>query len=67
MEVVVLTILLDRQVISTNVFSALMMMAIVSTLLATPLTRWFLFKDRRRPRSAKVPQVPETSSGGHGS
>ncbi len=64
---VVLTILLDRQVISTNVFSALMMMAIVSTLLATPLIRWFLFKDMRRPRSAEVQQVPETSFGGHGS
>jgi Kef-type K+ transport system membrane component KefB len=45
MEVVVLAILLDREVISTNMFSALMMMALVSTLLATPLTRWVLARE----------------------
>lgn len=46
MEVIVLTILLDRQVISTSMFSALMMMALVSTLIATPTTRWILARER---------------------
>src|SRR5262249_42513240 len=53
MEVIVLTILLDREVISTNMFSALMMMALASTLLATPVTRWMLSKEdpvKNKPR-----------------
>jgi Kef-type K+ transport system membrane component KefB len=39
MEVIVLTILLDSRIISANVFSALVLMAVVSTALAMPLTR----------------------------
>lgn len=39
MELVVLTILLDRGIISTNTFSALTLMAVITTLLAMPLAR----------------------------
>jgi Kef-type K+ transport system membrane component KefB len=39
MELIVLTILLDRGIIGTNVFSALVLMAVLTTMLAMPLTR----------------------------
>jgi Kef-type K+ transport system membrane component KefB len=39
MEVIVLTILLDIGIISTNVFSALILMAVISTAIVMPLTR----------------------------
>jgi Kef-type K+ transport system membrane component KefB len=39
MELVVLTVLLDRGVISTSAFSALTLMAVITTLLAMPLAR----------------------------
>ena len=39
MELIVLTILLDREIITTNAFSALVLMAVLSTMLAVPLTR----------------------------
>ena len=39
MELIVLTILLDRGIIATNVFSALVLMAVVTTMLAMPLAR----------------------------
>jgi K+:H+ antiporter len=57
MEVVVLTILLDREIISTSMFSALMMMAIVSTALAMPMTRWLLAKEPDEARDA-LPSAP---------
>jgi hypothetical protein len=43
----VLTILLDAGIISGNVFSALIMMAVVSTALAMPLTRLMLAQGSR--------------------
>ena len=39
MELIVLTILLDRGIIATNTFSALVLMAVLTTMLAMPLTR----------------------------
>lgn len=48
MEVVVLTILLDGGVISNQVFSALILMAVVSTGLAMPLAAWLLAKETSR-------------------
>ena len=39
MELIVLTILLDRGVIGSNVFSALVLMAVLTTMLAMPLAR----------------------------
>jgi Kef-type K+ transport system membrane component KefB len=39
MELIVLTILFDRGIIATNVFSALVLMAVVTTMLAMPLAR----------------------------
>jgi Kef-type K+ transport system membrane component KefB len=39
MELIVLTILLDRGIIATNVFSALVLMAVLTTMLAMPLAR----------------------------
>jgi Kef-type K+ transport system membrane component KefB len=44
MELIVLTILLDRGIIRSNVFSALVLMAVLSTMLAMPLTRLALLK-----------------------
>ncbi len=45
MEVIVLTILLDAGIISTNVFAALILMAVVSTALAMPLARLMLARE----------------------
>jgi Kef-type K+ transport system membrane component KefB len=39
MELIVLTILLDRGIIGSNVFSALVLMAVLTTMLAMPLAR----------------------------
>jgi len=48
MELVVLTVLLDRGIISANAFSALTLMAVITTLLAMPLARFALsYKGRR--------------------
>ena len=66
MEVIVLTILLDREIISTNMFAALMMMALVSTALAMPMTRWILAKENTvaRQTTPGVP-LPATTSDGY--
>ena len=48
MEVIVLTILRDARLISANVFSALIAMAVLSTALAMPLTKLVLTADRSR-------------------
>jgi Kef-type K+ transport system membrane component KefB len=48
MEVIVLTILRDAGIISAAVFSALIVMAVVSTALAMPLTRAMLARERGR-------------------
>jgi Kef-type K+ transport system membrane component KefB len=45
MEVIVLTILLDARIISSNVFAALILMAVVSTALAMPLARLMLAQE----------------------
>ena len=42
MELIVLTILLDRGIITANTFSALVLMAVLTTMLAMPLTRLVL-------------------------
>lgn len=48
MGLIVLTILLDRGIISSTVFSALVLMGVVTTMLAMPLTRLAqLFETRR--------------------
>jgi Kef-type K+ transport system membrane component KefB len=55
MELIVLTILLDRGIITASVFSALVLMAVLTTMLAMPLTRLALaFNDRR---AAAAPAV----------
>jgi Kef-type K+ transport system membrane component KefB len=48
MEVIVLTILLDGGIISINVFSALILMAVVSTAVAMPLTRLMLAQEAKK-------------------
>ena len=65
MEVIVLTILLDREIISTGMFSALLMMALVSTALAMPMTRWLFAVDHydARDTSPGAP-LPATASDG---
>ena len=47
MGLIVLTILLDRGIITTNVFSALVLMGVLTTMLAMPLTRLALRLERR--------------------
>jgi Kef-type K+ transport system membrane component KefB len=54
MEVVVLTIFLDRGIISVTTFSALVLMAVVSTSLAMPLTRRALGKVAVRAQEKPV-------------
>jgi Kef-type K+ transport system membrane component KefB len=62
MEVIVLTVLLDARIISSNMFAALILMAVVSTVLAMPLTRLMLALDDKRlqrlgPRPALQPSA----------
>ena len=51
MELVVLTVLLDKGIITPNAFSALTLMAVITTLLAMPLARFGLRWDAGRSRS----------------
>ncbi|HEX2215708.1 MAG TPA: cation:proton antiporter, partial [Xanthobacteraceae bacterium] len=60
MELVVLTILLDLGIISTNAFSALTLMAVITTLLAMPLARLGLRLGDRQ-RGAASPQTAPTT------
>lgn len=56
MELVVLTVLLDLKVISVNAFSALTLMAVITTLLAMPLARIGLhYAGRQRNAAADAP------------
>jgi hypothetical protein len=48
MELIVLTVLLDSGIISANVFSALVLMAVVSTALAMPIARLTLARENKR-------------------
>src|SRR5437899_13010515 len=48
MGLIVLTILLDRGIITTNVFSALVLMGVLTTMLAMPMTRLALSLDHRK-------------------
>ena len=51
MALVVLTVLLDRGIITGNTFSALTLVAVITTLLAMPLARLGLrLSDRQRAR-----------------
>ncbi|HEX2646083.1 MAG TPA: cation:proton antiporter [Candidatus Dormibacteraeota bacterium] len=58
MGLIVLTILLDRGIITTNVFSALVLMGVLTTMLAMPMTRVALRPDHRRAPAA-VPLAPD--------
>jgi Kef-type K+ transport system membrane component KefB len=58
MELVVLTILFDMKIISANAFSALTLMAVLTTLLTMPLTRIGLrFVERHRTASSVMPST----------
>ena len=48
MGLIVLTILLDRGIITTNVFSALVLMGVLTTMLAMPMTRLALHHEHRK-------------------
>jgi Kef-type K+ transport system membrane component KefB len=60
MELVVLTILLDLGIITTNAFSALTLMAVITTLLAMPLARLGLHLGDRN-RTGAAPRTVSTS------
>ncbi|MGC2413890.1 MAG: cation:proton antiporter [Stellaceae bacterium] len=57
MELIVLTILLDRGIIGTNAFSALVLMAVLTTMLAMPLARIAL-RGRARDLTASEADSP---------
>src|SRR5207245_8685529 len=57
MGLIVLTILLDRGIITTNVFSALVLMGVLTTMLAMPLTRLALRWSPQRSGSGAEPAV----------
>jgi Kef-type K+ transport system membrane component KefB len=59
MELIVLTILLDRGIIATNMFSALILMAVLTTMLAMPLTHFALRHEH--PTAAVLPQARPTA------
>jgi len=64
MGLIVLTILLDRGIITTNVFSALVLMGVLTTMLAMPLTRFAQRHEHRRaaasaPRSVAPAAIEE--------
>jgi Kef-type K+ transport system membrane component KefB len=54
MEVVVLTVLLERGIISSVAFSALVVMAVISTAPVMPLVRVFLSRTEREAAGAKA-------------
>ena len=56
MGLIVLTILLDRGIITTSVFSALVLMGVFTTLLAMPMTR--LAQRYERPQATASPAMP---------
>ncbi len=56
-EVITLTILLEAGVITGNVFAALILMAVVSTALVMPVTRFSLACGGRRRGDAGLPEV----------
>lgn len=58
MEVIVLTILLDAGIISPNVFAALILMAVVSTAFAMPITRLVLAQQVKQQRRVAPSIVP---------
>jgi Kef-type K+ transport system membrane component KefB len=60
MELVVLTVLLDLGVISTNAFSALTLMAVITTLLAMPLARLGLRLGDRHGAAPPAMAAPTT-------
>jgi Kef-type K+ transport system membrane component KefB len=60
MALVVLTVLLDRGIISVNTFSALTLVAVITTLLAMPLARLGLRLGDRQ-RGAAAPQTAPTT------
>ena len=58
MALVVLTVLLDRGIISGNTFSALTLVAVITTLLAMPLARLGLRLGDRQRASLRRPRNP---------
>jgi Kef-type K+ transport system membrane component KefB len=59
-ELIVLTVLLDAHIISPRVFSAMILMALVSTALAMPLARLMLARpSERKLVSAAVAPTPD--------
>jgi Kef-type K+ transport system membrane component KefB len=62
MELVVLTVLLDRGIITTNVFSALVLMAVLCTMLAMPLTRLALRQKDREGSTGSAGQTIQSAT-----
>jgi Kef-type K+ transport system membrane component KefB len=62
MEVVVLTILLEHDVISITAFSALTLMAVISTALVMPLARLLLARTKAEPGSERGDEAIVTVS-----
>ncbi len=58
MELIVLNIGKDLGLLPTDIFSMLVIMAIASTFMATPLIRWLMKDERRRPEEQTSASVP---------
>lgn len=56
-EIIFANILLDKQIITSETFTALLLMAVVSTMLSIPMVRNSLTIRQARPQSASEPEV----------
>jgi len=62
MELIVLNIGKDLGLLPTNIFSMLVIMAIVSTFMATPLIRWLMQAERRTGPALGEPTEPSVNT-----
>jgi len=57
MELIVLNIAYDLGILPKQIFTMLVIMAIASTFIATPLIRWLMSDQRRMPEASTKPQI----------
>jgi Kef-type K+ transport system membrane component KefB len=62
MELIVLNIGRDLGLLPTDIFSMLVIMALVSTFMATPLIRWLMGEERRLASSAGEPSATRATT-----
>jgi hypothetical protein len=62
MELIVLNIGRDLGLLPTDIFSMLVIMALVSTFMATPLIRWLMREERSLAPSAGEPSATRATT-----